>query len=548
MRKGWLFGRFSLSLLDQRLARRGSGRRQALHGIGQKVDTAIDLAHRDPFPLGTSYVEPATRRISVGDLCVTVQPRIMQVLLALVDARGAVVSRDDIARQCWTARFVAEDSLNAAIAELRKAFRSVGSDDVSVETIPKTGYRIVAPDLDQPVAADGDLHTRRGMGRLVIGGGVVVVAAASGLALWTRTRSQFNSADDLIARGTQALRQGLPDPDAQGVDAFRRAVEIEPGNAKAWGLLALAWRATAEYAEPARATDARRSAELAARRALAIDARQSDALAALALLVPSFGQWAQAERRLRGVLDVDPTNTFARGAYGTLLMSTGQVAKCLVQLNWLVQRDPWSPNHQFRRIYTLWSDNRLAEMDRAADAAMQSWPRHPAIWFARFWTLVFTDRVAPAMKMLSDSATRPALPAPALRALDLALRALGGGNAQQRQAAISANLAASTKSPGQAVTGIMILSKLGEPGHSMQVAQGFLLRRGALVVEQRHPSGQPSITDQHHRMAMMLWVPATEPLRLHPEFESLCAGIGLVDYWRETGNRPDFRGGSLRNV
>lgn len=519
-----------------------------MHGTEHKASTAMDLAHRDPFSLGSMSVEPATRRIGVDGHHVTVQPRIMQVLLVLVDAGGSVVSRDDLGRLCWPSRFVAEDSLNAAIADLRKAFRTVGSDDVSVETIPKTGYRIIAPGLDRLDGANNGLLSRRGAWRTIIGGGIVLTAAASGLALWNMSRPQTASASDFIARGSQALRQGLPDPGAQGVAAFQRAVEIEPDNAKAWGLLALAWRAAAEYAEPAHATDARRSAELAARRALAIDARQSDALTALALLVPSFGKWADAERRLRGVLAVDPANTFARSAYGTLLMSTGQVAKCLAHLNWLVERDPLSPNHQFRRVYTLWSADRLAEMDRAADAAIQSWPRHPAIWFARFWTLVFTDRVAPASKMLSDNGLRPAMPAPALAVLDLSLRALGNGNAQLRQAAISANLSAAIKSPGQAVTAIMILSRLGAPELSLQVAQGFLLRRGGMLVEQRHTVGQPSITDQHHRMAMMLWVPASNALRMHPAFKDLCDGIGLVDYWRQTGNRPDFRSASLRTI
>ncbi|MCY7279926.1 MAG: hypothetical protein LH610_03355, partial [Sphingomonas bacterium] len=68
---------------------------------------------------------------------------------------------------------------------------------------------------------------------------------------------------------------------------------------------------------------------------------------------------------------------------------------------------------------------------------------------------------------------------------------------------------------------------------------------GPLVVQLRHTAAQPSITDQHHRMAMMLWVPATQALRLHPGFQSLCDGIGMVDYWKATRTRPDFDGGSL---
>ena len=49
-------------------------------------------------------------------------------------------------------------------------------------------------------------------------------------------------------------------------------------------------------------------------------------------------------------------------------------------------------------------------------------------------------------------------------------------------------------------------------------------------------------------MAMMLWVPATRALRIDPRFRSLCDGMGMLDYWRTTGRRPDFNEGSLATV
>lgn len=519
-----------------------------MHGIEPGPLATADLAQRHQFCLGTVSVLPAMHQLSNGENVVMVQPRIMKVLLALVDARGLVVSREALARQCWPGRFVAEDSLNAAIAELRKAFRALGSNDVSVKTSPKTGYRLVAPGFELSIENVDEFQTRRGVGRFMLVGGLALLSAATGTALWKTSKSQTVGAGELIARGSQSLRQGLPGADAQGVAALQQAVIIEPDNAHAWGLLALAWRAASEYAEPALATEARRSAELAATRALAIDPHQSDALTALALFISPFGRWAAAELHLRNVLALDPANSFARGALGTLLMSTGQVSKCLQQLNWLVQRDPWSPNHQFRRVYTLWSDDRFAEMDQAADAAMQSWPRHPAVWFARFWTLAFTNRIPAALGMLADDVTRPAMPQVSHDVLNLSLRALGGGLEQQRQAAITANIGASTKNPSQAVTAIMILSKLSAPEQALEVARGFLLRRGRLLVEQRHTAGEPVVTDQQHRMAMMLWVPASKALRMHPGFASLCDGIGLFDYWRRTRSQPDFRGDYLRNL
>lgn len=528
-----------------------------MHGTEKPAPAAADLARREPIALGTTRIVPATREIHGPSGVAVVQPRVMHVLLALADARGAVVTRDDLARSCWGGRFVAEDSLNGAIAELRKALRSVCGGEVSVETVPKTGYRLVGPELRPagaaPVAQSpppGLPQERAGAGRtrrMVLAGGIVALAAA-GWAGWRAMRPAGGEADLLIEQGAQALRQGLPDAGAQGVEAFTKAVAIEPENAKGWGMLALAWRASAEYGGPDEAASARAKAEMAAKRALAIDPRQSDALTALATITPAFGHWTEAERRVRDVLAIDPENRFAVAALATLLMSTGQVRACLRRLDWLHARDPLSPNLQFRRVYTLWSAGRLKEMDRTADWALQTWPLHPAVWFARLWTLAFTDRAEVARAMLADEAARPPMPAAAVEVLDLSLKALAGRRPADMERAKAANLQAAVRGPSQAVPAIMVLSSLGLADSAYQVAEGFLLRKGPLVVQLRHTPAQPSVTDLHHRITMMLWIPATEALRLHRDFRSLCDGIGLLDYWKATGTRPDFRRGGLATI
>ncbi len=39
---------------------------------------------------------------------------------------------------------------------------------------------------------------------------------------------------------------------------------------------------------------------------------------------------------------------------------------------------------------------------------------------------------------------------------------------------------------------------------------------------------------------MMMWDPATASMRADPRFMPLCRDMGLVDYWRQSGHRPDF--------
>ncbi|MBU1516727.1 MAG: winged helix-turn-helix domain-containing protein [Alphaproteobacteria bacterium] len=69
------------------------------------------------------------------------QPRVMQVLVTLSLADGAVVSRDDLIETCWGGRVVGEDAITLVMMKLRKlAARSGGA--FVVETIPRVGYRL----------------------------------------------------------------------------------------------------------------------------------------------------------------------------------------------------------------------------------------------------------------------------------------------------------------------------------------------------------------------------------------------------------------------
>ena len=54
----------------------------------------IQLGRARPFRLGVLDVQPATRQVIRGDRRETIEPRVMQVLVALVQANGAVVTRD----------------------------------------------------------------------------------------------------------------------------------------------------------------------------------------------------------------------------------------------------------------------------------------------------------------------------------------------------------------------------------------------------------------------------------------------------------------------
>ena len=70
-----------------------------------------------------------------------------QILRLLVSRRGEVISRDELRQQLWPAdTFVDFDrGLNSAIKKLRDALGDSAEQPTYIETIPKRGYRLIAP-------------------------------------------------------------------------------------------------------------------------------------------------------------------------------------------------------------------------------------------------------------------------------------------------------------------------------------------------------------------------------------------------------------------
>jgi TolB-like protein len=109
-----------------------------------------DLPLRSDFAVGPVSVSPSRRRVKGPAGEVAVEPLIMQVFLLLLDADGCVVTRDELFNQCWGGVVVGDDSLNRAIGKVRRIASDVAPGLFEIETIPRTGYRLIGP----PAAED----------------------------------------------------------------------------------------------------------------------------------------------------------------------------------------------------------------------------------------------------------------------------------------------------------------------------------------------------------------------------------------------------------
>ena len=101
---------------------------------------SVDLAREPDFSVGPIRIRPSLRQVEAGGESETLEPRVMQVLVALFQRRNEVVSRDELVQRCWGGRVVGEDAISRCIARVRKLGKSTGA--FSLETIPRVGYRM----------------------------------------------------------------------------------------------------------------------------------------------------------------------------------------------------------------------------------------------------------------------------------------------------------------------------------------------------------------------------------------------------------------------
>ena len=514
----------------------------------QTLLTAASLAEQADFRIGSVTVYPSIRIVAAGDRREKVEPRVMQVLIALAQAANEVLTRDELFERCWGGVFVGDDSLNRAVAGVRRIASHLADDSFTIETIPRTGYRLVSehgPQMleDDAVAVDDPipLASSGGISRrwLVAGGAAVGLGAA--LVFWTRG-GPVDPAQRLIDEARIVMRAGSPDAMNRAIGLLRQAVAKYPESGPAWGLLSLALARVDEHALDT-ATISVEEVERSANRALQLESGNADAMAALAISIPYYGDWLATEQRFDQILAKHPDHIFTQDSRLFFLGAVGRMKESAEDRFDLVKRAPFDAAVGYKEVYAHWFMGDIAKADRAAMRGLDMWPRDPGFWFARLWVLANTGRIDRALAHVSDQATRPAFPPPMFDTMRLALEA-----AQSRQpAAIAAATQRVMMSVGQNVSAVinamMLLNIMGAIDDAFALADAYYLERGPIIAAMQWRPGQPVVPDQRRRKTNMLFVPSMRAMQQDPRFMPLMEDIGLAAYWDKRGIAPDFLAG-----
>jgi eukaryotic-like serine/threonine-protein kinase len=109
------------------------------------------------YLFGPFRLELASLRLWHGDDVVPLAPKAFDTLLLLVQHRDRLLLKDELLHSLWSDSYVSEDSLTQNITALRRALGDDASNARYIATVPRRGYRFVAPVIERsttdPVAA-----------------------------------------------------------------------------------------------------------------------------------------------------------------------------------------------------------------------------------------------------------------------------------------------------------------------------------------------------------------------------------------------------------
>ena len=94
---------------------------------------------------GPFRLDLADRRLSRGEELVELNTRYMDVLILLLESKGTLVGKDRFMDEVWRGVPVTDEALTQAIRTLRRTLGDSASAPRFIETVPKHGYRFIAP-------------------------------------------------------------------------------------------------------------------------------------------------------------------------------------------------------------------------------------------------------------------------------------------------------------------------------------------------------------------------------------------------------------------
>ena len=259
---------------------------------------------------GAFEFELRTRELRRQGMRVRVADQPLQILEVLLDRPGEVVTRDELRQHLWAAGTHVDFDLglNSAIRKLREALRDSAENPRFIETVPRRGYRLIAPVSTRnlkEVSAEPKTITRAASPRSWV---MSMALCASIMAAVTLAVS-YDAREPAVPVNSEAYAlylKGVRAAGRQRYDQYRHAIGyFEQAIAqRAHFALAHAALASAQlqflFTGPYSPHEVIPKAEAAARKAIELDGTLADAHRVLGLILHNYyWRWEEGDQALR---------------------------------------------------------------------------------------------------------------------------------------------------------------------------------------------------------------------------------------------------------
>jgi tetratricopeptide (TPR) repeat protein len=505
---------------------------------------------------GVFEVNLQARELRKHGIRVKLSGQPFELLILLVERPGEIISRQEMRNRLWPAQtFVDfEHSLNTAIKKLRAALGDSPENSRYVETIPRVGYRFIAPAERMSVTApptvevsvvtdrSGGTHTLGEPGKrkwqVLLGISIVLVAVAGTSFTWSRFRTRpqpqgrmaskihapldghdpaksnyqpslspkSGDAHDLYLKGIYFWNKRTVAGFQQAIECFQQATTMDPNYALAYAGLANSYTLLTAYSS-ASSTLYMPQARAAALRALELDERLAEAHTALALIVQNHDwDWQTSEKEYRRAIELDPNYATAHHWYAEHLMWLGRFEEALSESERALQLDPLSLIIATDRGAVLYNSR---QYDRAIEQFHSVLRKDPKFGRAGIVTFAFVEK---------------GMFAQALADAEIYRRFYGEGPTYWSELTYICGRA------GQLERARRELEKLEKVSRQQQLDPVTMLwaHLGVGDKEEALADLEKAYSQHFHILTTLKVEPAFDPLRSDPRFQDLLRRVGLA--------------------
>jgi DNA-binding winged helix-turn-helix (wHTH) protein len=330
----------------------------------------------------------------------------LRLLAHLVQRPGAVVERDALHRALWpTEGFLEFDnSLNAAMSRLRRALGDPAGEAGLVATVPRRGYRFVAPvEVSGGVPAFGGARRLRRRWLWVALAALLAGAVVAGrwAQVWSGNESRVapevsREVREHLLRArhfeSRRSREGLEKAMAE----LQSASALAPELAEPYAGLSMIYALLGAY-DYWRPLDAFPPARRMAARALELEPRSAQAHLARSMTDALYRwDWAAALAGADRAVALAPAGVDPLQWRGMLRSALGRHEAGLADLDAAVERAPLSVTLRSGRCWALFYARRFDAAVAECRAAVELEPRHLDAWDNLKWVLLGQGRAEEA--------------------------------------------------------------------------------------------------------------------------------------------------------